>query len=199
MFFSFKQTLRPESDDLFIYVSILQDRDPPRGARRTNPGTAPASGRRRRQARSTDEEESAEEGDSPAMMRFFSNLLQDHLTGNGRMPVDMESMNEAFMDQILAQLADQHQPVSYPTASRIISALPTYNVRPRSSKGEPAPSEAFACAGEPCPVCHEEFVEKSKVAELCCSHCFHGDCIKPWLETHNTCPVCRIELETEED
>ena len=135
------------------------------------------------------------------MMRLFSSLLEDYISGNsGGMNVDMmESMSEAFMEQIAAQLMEQHQPTSFPTASKIVSSLPTYKVRPRSAKGEPGPNEAFACAGESCSVCRDEFVEKNKVVELCCSHCFHKNCIKPWLKTHNTCPVCRIELETEED
>ncbi len=111
----------------------------------------------------------------------------------------MESLSEAMMESIAAGLMDQHEPTSFPTASRIIAALPMYDVRPRSAKGEPGPGEAFACAGESCSICQEEFPEKSKVVELFCSHCFHKKCIKPWLETHNTCPVCRIELETEED
>ena len=27
-----------------------------------------------------------------------------------------------------------------------------------------------------------------------CSHLFHDECLVPWLERHNTCPVCRFEL-----
>jgi hypothetical protein len=27
--------------------------------------------------------------------------------------------------------------------------------------------------------------------------CFHGPCIMPWLEEHNTCPTCRLELSSQ--
>ncbi|KAL9658569.1 hypothetical protein ABK040_006107 [Willaertia magna] len=45
-----------------------------------------------------------------------------------------------------------------------------------------------------CPICTEDF----KVDEPChklekCKHFFHVNCLKLWLEKHNTCPLCRDE------
>lgn len=29
-------------------------------------------------------------------------------------------------------------------------------------------------------------------------HYFDRECLVPWLQLHNTCPLCRFEVETEE-
>merc|ERR1711971_815551 len=51
-----------------------------------------------------------------------------------------------------------------------------------------------------CSVCWDDFKLDEEVRQLRCEHIFHGDCIIPWLELHDTCPVCRKEQgeETEE-
>ena len=58
----------------------------------------------------------------------------------------------------------------------------------------------FSEASLQCSVCWDDFKLDEEVRQLRCEHIFHGDCIIPWLELHDTCPVCRKEQgeETEE-
>ncbi|KAK4456683.1 hypothetical protein QBC42DRAFT_190428 [Cladorrhinum samala] len=50
-----------------------------------------------------------------------------------------------------------------------------------------------------CVVCVEDMVKGEKATVLPCNHFFHGECVTPWLKEHNTCPVCRHSVETEEE
>ncbi|XP_065062631.1 E3 ubiquitin-protein ligase RNF181-like [Rhopilema esculentum] len=51
--------------------------------------------------------------------------------------------------------------------------------------------------GEKCPICLVEFTEDELGKKLPCNHCFHSDCIIPWLKKTNSCPVCRREFPTD--
>ncbi|CAL0332210.1 unnamed protein product [Lupinus luteus] len=49
-----------------------------------------------------------------------------------------------------------------------------------------------------CAICREELVLNDKMQELPCKHTFHPPCLKPWLDEHNSCPICRYELQTDD-
>ncbi|XP_027106681.1 uncharacterized protein [Coffea arabica] len=50
-----------------------------------------------------------------------------------------------------------------------------------------------------CPVCKDQFLVSSEAKVLPCNHTYHADCIVPWLEMNNSCPVCRYRLPSESD
>eukprot|EP00271_Cylindrocystis_brebissonii_P023433 TRINITY_DN9716_c0_g1_i3.p1 TRINITY_DN9716_c0_g1~~TRINITY_DN9716_c0_g1_i3.p1 ORF type:complete len:373 (-),score=74.91 TRINITY_DN9716_c0_g1_i3:417-1535(-) len=49
-----------------------------------------------------------------------------------------------------------------------------------------------------CPVCQEGLVEGEVLLEMPCRHLYHEDCITPWLEVTNSCPLCRSEMRTDD-
>ena len=49
-----------------------------------------------------------------------------------------------------------------------------------------------------CSVCCSNFNLGDKTMLLPCGHLFHPDCIRPWFNEHNSCPVCRFELPTDD-
>ncbi|XP_017570865.1 E3 ubiquitin-protein ligase RNF115 isoform X1 [Pygocentrus nattereri] len=91
-------------------------------------------------------------------------------------------------DAVITQLLGQSESAGPPPAEKeMISSLPTVHVS----------SEQAACRLE-CPVCREEYSVGESVRQLPCLHCFHSDCIVPWLQLHDTCPVCRKSLNGED-
>ncbi|GFS94604.1 hypothetical protein NPIL_172991 [Nephila pilipes] len=46
-----------------------------------------------------------------------------------------------------------------------------------------------------CSICLDKFKLNEDAKKLLCKHIFHSNCITPWLKGHDTCPVCRYEIE----
>ncbi|KAF3433918.1 hypothetical protein FNV43_RR25021 [Rhamnella rubrinervis] len=42
-----------------------------------------------------------------------------------------------------------------------------------------------------CPICLEEYQRKDEVGKMNCGHDYHIICIRKWLLTKNTCPICK--------
>ncbi|CAL8324156.1 unnamed protein product [Arctogadus glacialis] len=88
------------------------------------------------------------------------------------------------LDAIITQLLNQFENTGPPPADRErIKCLPTVRV-----------TAEHVGAGLECPVCKEDYSVGENVRQLPCNHLFHNDCIIPWLEQHDTCPVCRKSL-----
>lgn len=75
---------------------------------------------------------------------------------------------------------DERKP---PAAKQVIATLPETN---------------DFVENETCSICLKVFV-KNETVTLPCKHCFHRVCIVPWLQTTNSCPVCRQELPTDDE
>ncbi|KAL5096337.1 hypothetical protein RYX36_000664 [Vicia faba] len=93
---------------------------------------------------------------------------------------DTPSLDELF-DGVIHNNIRPGPPPASPSA---IEALPMVKV-----------TEAHLASDPNCPICKDEFEVDLEVKELPCKHFYHSDCILPWLRMHNTCPVCRHELQ----
>jgi hypothetical protein len=51
---------------------------------------------------------------------------------------------------------------------------------------------------EKCVVCADQFKPSDTYSQLPCNHVFHQACLFPWLQSTNTCPICRFELPTDD-
>ncbi|XP_059553449.1 E3 ubiquitin-protein ligase RNF126 isoform X23 [Myotis daubentonii] len=88
------------------------------------------------------------------------------------------------LDAIITQLLNQFENTGPPPADKEkIQALPTVTV-----------TEEHVGSGLECPVCKDDYELGERVRQLPCNHLFHDGCIVPWLEQHDSCPVCRKSL-----
>lgn len=96
------------------------------------------------------------------------------------------------------------QPNNIPSLDEFFDGMIENNIRPGPPPASPSAIEALPMvkvtetqlSSDPnCPICKDEFEVDVEVRELPCKHFYHSDCILPWLHMHNTCPVCRHELQ----
>lgn len=104
-------------------------------------------------------------------------------TGNPEDYVDA-----AGYEELLQNLADSDGAArrgAPPASKSAISALPSVEIK--------SEEQVLACA-----IC-KDVVSICEIArKLPCGHGYHGDCIVPWLNSRNSCPVCRFELPTDD-
>ncbi|OMO96800.1 Zinc finger, RING-type [Corchorus olitorius] len=74
-----------------------------------------------------------------------------------------------------------------PASKAAVEAMPTVEI-----------DESHICDELCCAVCKEQFELGTKVRNMPCNHLYHSNCILPWLQLRNSCPVCRHELPAAE-
>jgi len=123
----------------------------------------------------------------PELARLFYNL---GLGGGGmNRPVVLCSygIGQSF-DDILNMTFEQHQGNGPPPASKKeVERLKKIKVNREN-----------VASNVECTVCKDKYLLNEECDLLPCGHFFHQDCILPWLELHNTCPICRYELKTDD-
>ncbi|KAL2553452.1 E3 ubiquitin-protein ligase [Forsythia ovata] len=94
------------------------------------------------------------------------------------------------LEQLIQQLAE-NDPNRYgtpPASKSAVDGLPDIKIT----------EELLASDSSQCAVCKDSFELNEEVKQIPCKHIYHKDCILPWLELHNSCPVCRYELPTDD-
>jgi len=109
---------------------------------------------------------------------FPMNMFQIH--GN---PGDY-AWGSGGLDAVISQLLNQLDSTGAPPAPReTIDQLPKVKITKEQVEIKLQ-----------CSVCMEDYKIDETVHKLPCDHLFHENCIVPWLELHDTCPVCRKGL-----
>lgn len=149
-------------------------------------------------SQSEEEEINVIRGQIQGMETLFTNLFQPSASsGNtnsnsgGGFPGFFRgsSRGEAAFPGFQGGVPPQEQPPIPPASKKALRQIPTISVTPEDLIDE---------SNRECCICLEENKLGEKVARLPCGHLFHRPCISDWLIKHNTCPICRYELETDD-
>jgi E3 ubiquitin-protein ligase RNF115/126 len=133
---------------------------------------------------------------SPAAAAATSfELFYDDGVGSGLRPLP-ESMSDFLMGSGFERLLDQLAQIE----AGGLAAAHARDTPPASKAAvESMPTVTVDAGDDPqhCAVCKEAFAPGAEAREMPCKHIYHHDCILPWLQLRNTCPVCRHELPTD--
>ena len=91
-------------------------------------------------------------------------------------------------------MQNQHQG-NPPAAQTAIDKLKHFKMEKKfckKSENDPKKIEFPECS-----ICLMEVSEGQDTILLPCGHMFHDNCVTKWLKIHNTCPLCRFELPTD--
>ena len=125
------------------------------------------------------------QGFSPDM--FMTNFNSNFQSGNSG-EVDFFEMVRRISEQEAEARAKKKR-----AKTDAVQKLPVVKIEPKHCKKTGNDMEPPSCT-----VCCDTISLGSKGMFMPCGHIYHPDCLNPWLKDHNTCPVCRFELPTEE-
>lgn len=143
-----------------------------------------------------DDDDDDDEDDGRVSNVEWEVLWTNHL-GGGNFDDAESYIDEGFVyttsdhdEVMLAQFQEHHDSSlkwSLPAAISAVESLPSVVI----SK-EDVESNSVSCA-----VCKDEIAVEERAKRLPCLHFYHEECILPWLNMRNTCPLCRHELPTD--
>lgn len=108
---------------------------------------------------------------------FFSNFRSSYV-------------NSDILSDLINQIRMQQEEGSeHPTSKEALLRLKDFKMDESRCKKVDGKLEPPNCI-----ICVSDIEIGASTLMLPCAHMFHSQCVKIWLEKHNTCPVCRFEL-----
>ncbi|CAN1337825.1 E3 ubiquitin-protein ligase AIP2 [Linum perenne] len=135
------------------------------------------------------------------LMSSMASILEGHSSGASVAVNTPERDTEAstLLEQLITNLNDiipeimddgSRVPRVPPASKEVVAKLPVVTLTQDTLANLGSDAE--------CAICKENLVVDDKMQELPCKHTFHPPCLKPWLDEHNSCPICRHELQTDD-
>ncbi|MBA0736015.1 hypothetical protein Gogos_009611 [Gossypium gossypioides] len=121
-------------------------------------------------------------------------LQTGHLTVHGKVMylhstiqallVESEINQETLMSRALAESRSEFERINNGMVAATESSIKEMIEKVKVEAGDE----------EKCMICLEEVEVGFEASQMPCSHVFHDDCIKKWLQQSHYCPICRFEM-----
>ncbi len=122
------------------------------------------------------------------MPNMFFNLSNNRNRSNRIRNISINDLSSGFLDNFFNEFLQRMGSRENPTDEDILNELPETQIED-VNKLDPEKKN--------CIICLEDFKNGDKAIILPCIHLFHNECIKNWLKTQNTCPICKFKLTGE--
>ncbi|KAM0011304.1 putative transcription factor C2H2 family [Helianthus debilis subsp. tardiflorus] len=104
---------------------------------------------------------------------------------------ESNNLPQEMIDRLMAMFPEgDSAPRAPPASKEVVAKLPVITVTTEILAKMGADAE--------CAICKDNLVVGDSMQEMPCKHTFHPPCLKPWLDEHNSCPICRHELRTDD-
>ena len=131
----------------------------------------------------------------PIFLSFGSTLnndFRDNFSSNFRSNFRGNFLN-VLIDLIRRNMEESQRNKHPPTDKKTLNKLKKFAMTEKyCKKNDKGKIEYPNCC-----ICLNDVKKGEKTVLLPCGHMFHWKCCLTWLETNNTCPVCRFELKEE--
>ncbi|GLJ21620.1 hypothetical protein SUGI_0402160 [Cryptomeria japonica] len=132
---------------------------------------------------------SGAEGESASIEVYFDS--GSGVGGLRRLPPHLTEYFMGFgLDRLIEHLSNSDPGVAcgaLPASRSAVDAMPAFQI-----------AENHLGHDLHCAVCKDAYEIGEQALEMPCKHIYHSDCILPWLSQHNSCPVCRHAMPTED-
>ena len=114
---------------------------------------------------------------------MFPNVMTGNRISSNRRFIPISHIND--INSIFEQFFSGASYHEHPTSQQILDSLPETQIDDATKLD----SEKKNCV-----ICLEDFKNEDRATILPCIHLFHTDCIKNWLKTQDSCPICKYKL-----
>lgn len=122
----------------------------------------------------------------------YNDMFRDNFSSNFR---SNYGNPDHFFDLFeLIRSSRETNPTAHPpTSQSTLESLKRFKMSEKyCKKNEKGETECPNCT-----ICLADLNKDQEAVLIPCGHLFHSDCALQWLNQHNTCPVCRFELPSD--